>query len=40
MRIDDLKLTYGENAFQNAGIEANDKTIDYETSANCRKGGC
>lgn len=33
MRIDDLKLTYGENAFQNAGIEANDKTIDYETSA-------
>lgn len=25
---------YGENAFQNAGIEANDKTIDYETSGN------
>ncbi len=25
---------YGENAFQNAGIEANEKTIDYETSGN------
>ena len=34
MNINDLKLNYGENAFQNAGIEQNDKTIDYETSSN------
>lgn len=34
MKIEDIKLTYGENAFQNANIEANDKTIDYETSNN------
>lgn len=34
MTIDNIKLMYGENAFQNAGIEANDKTIDYETSGN------
>ena len=34
MNINDLKLNYGENAFQNAGIEQNDKTIDYETSGN------
>lgn len=30
----EVKLLYGENAFQNASIEPNDKTIDYETSQN------
>ncbi len=34
MNIEKIKLMYGENAFQNAGIEINDKTIDYETSGN------
>ena len=34
MRLEDIKLTYGENSFQNANIERNDKTIDYETSNN------
>lgn len=34
MKLEEIKLNYGENAFQNAGIEANDKTIDYETSGN------
>lgn len=34
MKLEDIKLMYGENAFQNAGIEANEKTIDYETSGN------
>lgn len=34
MNIENIKLMYGENAFQNAGIETNDKTIDYETSGN------
>lgn len=34
MKIDELKLNCGENAFQTAEIEANDKTIDYEISAN------
>lgn len=34
MKLEDIKLMYGENAFQNAGIETNDKTIDYETSGN------
>ena len=34
MNIETIKLMYGENAFQNAGIETNDKTIDYETSGN------
>lgn len=34
MKLEDIKLMYGENAFQNAGIESNDKTIDYETSGN------
>ena len=34
MNINDIKFNYGENAFQNAGIELNDKTIDYETSGN------
>lgn len=34
MKIEDIKLMYGENPFQNAGIEPNDKTIDYETSGN------
>lgn len=34
MKIDDIKFMYGENAFQNAGIEINDKTIDYEISGN------
>ena len=34
MKIDELKLSCGENAFQTAEIETNDKTIDYEISAN------
>lgn len=34
MKIDELKLCCGENAFQTAELEANDKTIDYELSAN------
>ena len=34
MKIEDIKLNYGENAFQKAEIEINDKTIDYETSDN------
>lgn len=34
MKIEDIKLMYGENAFQNASIEPNDRTIDYETSSN------
>ena len=32
MKIDDIKLPCGENAFQNAGIEQNSNTIDYEVS--------
>lgn len=34
MKLEDIKLNYGENSFQNAGIETNDKTIDYEISDN------
>lgn len=34
MKIEDIKLNYGENAFQKAEIEINDKTIDYEISDN------
>ena len=34
MKLEDIKLNYGENSFQNAGIETNDKTIDYEISNN------
>ena len=34
MKLEDIKLTYGENAFQNASIESNDKIIDFETSNN------
>ncbi len=34
MNISEIKLDYGENAFQKAEIEKNDKTIDYETSEN------
>lgn len=34
MKLEDIKFTHGQNAFQNASIEANDKTIDYETSNN------
>lgn len=34
MKIEDLKIINGENSFQNAGIERNEKTIDYETSRN------
>ena len=33
MNIDDLKITYGENSYQTASIERNDKTIDYEMSS-------
>lgn len=29
-----IELIYGENAFQNASLEPNDKMIDYETSGN------
>ncbi|MBE7711572.1 MAG: hypothetical protein E7Z92_05475 [Cyanobacteria bacterium SIG31] len=32
MDINDMKITYGENATQKASIEANEKMIDYETS--------
>ena len=32
MKLEDLKIEYGENNYQNAYIEKNDKTIDYETS--------
>ena len=34
MLIEDIKITSGENEFQNASFEANDKMIDYETSRN------
>lgn len=34
MKLEDIKLMYGENSFQSASIEINDKTIDYETSGN------
>ena len=34
MKMEDIKITYGENAFQNASIEPNEKMIDYETSKN------
>ena len=34
MRIEDIKFIQGENSFQKAEIERNDKTIDYETSSN------
>lgn len=32
MNIDDLKITCGENSYQNASLEKNDKTIDYTSS--------
>lgn len=32
MKIEDIKLLCGENSFQNAEIESNEKTIDYETN--------
>ena len=34
MKIEEIIFAYGENAMQNAAIEANDKMIDYETSKN------
>lgn len=34
MKIEDIKFIQGENPFQKAEIESNDKTIDYETSSN------
>ena len=34
MRLEDIKLNCGENAFQKASLEQNEKTIDYETSSN------
>ena len=34
MKIEDIKFNYGENAFQKAEIEMNEKTIDYEISDN------
>ena len=34
MKIENIKLMHGENTFQNAEIEANDKTIDYDISGN------
>lgn len=32
MKLEDLKLVCGENSFQTADIEKNEKTIDYETN--------
>jgi len=34
MNPTEIKITYGQNATQNAGFELNDKTIDYEVSSN------
>ena len=34
MRLEDKKLSCGENAFQTANIETNERTIDYEISGN------
>lgn len=34
MKLEDIKFLCGENSFQNAELEMNDKTIDYETSNN------
>lgn len=34
MRVEDIKLISGENIFQKAEIERNEKTIDYEVSSN------
>ena len=34
MKLNEIKLLHGENSFQNAELEENDKTIDYETSKN------
>ena len=34
MKLEDIKLNYGENTFQKASIEPTDKTIDYEISGN------
>lgn len=34
MKINDINFVSGENSFQNARIEENDKVIDYETSCN------
>ena len=34
MKIEDIKLEYGENSYQKASIEANDKVIDYEVNGN------
>ena len=34
MLVEDIKITNGENEFQNASFETNDKMIDYETSRN------
>ena len=34
MKIEDIKLVNGENSYQKAEIERNDKTIDYETNKN------
>ena len=33
MRVEDIKLACGENSFQKAEIERNEKTLDYETSS-------
>ena len=34
MKIEDIKLMFGENSFQKADIVRNEKTIDYEVSGN------
>ena len=34
MKLEDIRLIHGENSFQNAQIERNNRTIDYETSSN------
>ena len=34
MKLEDIKFNCGQNSFQKAEIERNEKTIDYEVSAN------
>lgn len=34
MQLDEIQITTGENSFQTASFESNDKTIEYETSKN------
>lgn len=34
MKFEDIKISCGENSFQNASIEPNEKMLDYETNSN------